>query len=85
MTEREAIRQEIYAERELLRRIENEKPLAQVIGEVLEASGHTYQPIEQAAGPRVAYYMDGNSRFGVLRRVVLPEPIERDAWGAKIQ
>jgi hypothetical protein len=42
-------------------------------------------PEPSDAGPRVAYYAVGNSRFGAIRRVVIPEPIERDSWGAKIR
>jgi len=42
------------------------------------------EPIE-AAGPRVlTYWAPGsNSRFGALRRVVVPAPVKRDAWGGR--
>jgi hypothetical protein len=87
MTEREAIREEIYAEHERHRRRVAEMPLAQVIRETYEARGLEYQPIpdEPAAVPRIAYAWENRGRFSALRRVVLPEPVRTDSWGRPIR
>jgi len=42
-------------------------------------------PSEPAAAPRVIRYWTGNSRFGVLREVVVPEPPKRDRWGGIVR
>jgi hypothetical protein len=85
-SEREAIRQEIYAERERHRRLVAEKPLAQVIREVREASG-SYQPIEipEPSGPRFITYWERRGGISALRTMVVPERAPRDNWGRPIR